>query len=313
MLRREVGPFHPSAETVMAIETKRLRKAVVPVAGFGTRLLPVTKSVPKELLPVVDIPAIQVIVEECIESGIEEVIFITGRGKGQIEDHFDYDYELEKVLEERGKEEELEKVRKISSMIRTISVRQKKPLGLGHAVYCARDVVGDEPFMVLLPDDIITADPPCTKQMLEVYEKYGQGVVSVMDVPSEEVSDYGIVAGESWAPNLVRIRTLVEKPDPEIAPSNLAIIGRYLLPPVVFDYLADATPDETGEIQLTAALSQLARDRALVGYEFEGMRHDIGDKLGFLTANIAHALRRHDLGEELKKYLREKLGDDLPT
>lgn len=295
----------------MALETKRLRKAVIPVAGFGTRLLPVTKSVPKELLPVVDIPAIQVIVEECIESGIEEVIFITGRGKGEIEDHFDYDYELEKLLEERGKTEELEKVRHISSMIRTISVRQKKPLGLGHAIYCARDVVGDEPFMVLLPDDIITADPPCTKQMLDVYEQYGQGVVSVMEVPGEEVSRYGIVTGESWAPSLYRIRTLAEKPDPDIAPSNLAIIGRYLLPPVIFDYLADATPDETGEIQLTDALAKLAKERALVGYKFEGMRHDIGDKLGLLTANIAHALRRHDLGPELREYLREKLDKDV--
>ncbi|MFB6350222.1 MAG: UTP--glucose-1-phosphate uridylyltransferase GalU [Bradymonadaceae bacterium] len=295
----------------MALETKRLRKAVIPVAGFGTRLLPVTKSVPKELLPIVDIPAIQVIVEECIESGIEEVIFITGRGKGELEDHFDYDYELEKLLEERDQNEELEKVRHISSMIRTISVRQKKPLGLGHAIYCARDVVGDEPFMVLLPDDIITADPPCTKQMLDVYEQYGQGVVSVMKVPNEEVESYGIVTGESWAPNKYRIRTLVEKPDPNVAPSNLGIIGRYLLPPVVFDYLADATPDETGEIQLTDALAKLAKERALVGYEFEGMRHDIGDKLGFLTANIAHALRRHDLGPELRDYLREKLDQDI--
>ena len=296
----------------MTMDTRSVTKAIIPVAGFGTRLLPVTKSVPKELLPVVDIPAIQVIVEECIDSGIEEVIFITGRGKVGIEDHFDYDYELEKVLEERGKTEELEKVREISSMIRTISVRQKKPLGLGHAVYCARDVIGNEPFMVLLPDDIITADPPCAQQMINVYEQYGQGVVSLMEVPNKEVDRYGIVTGESWAPNMVRIRTLVEKPTPDIAPSNLAIIGRYLLPPVIFDYLADATPDaETGEIQLTTALTQLARERALVGYEFEGMRHDIGDKLGFLTANIAHALRRHDLGPELREYLKKKVGEDI--
>jgi UTP--glucose-1-phosphate uridylyltransferase len=293
------------------METREVRKAVIPVAGFGTRLLPATKSVPKELLPVVDIPAIQVIVEECIESGIEEVIFITGRDKGVIEDHFDYDYELEKLLEEQGKYDTLEKVRKISSMIRTIAVRQKKPLGLGHAVHCARDVVGDEPFMVLLPDDIITADPPCTQQMLEVYEKYGQGVVTVMEVPEEDVSSYGIVGGESWAPELYRIRTLVEKPDPEIAPTNLAVIGRYLLPPVIFDYLEDATPDDSGEIQLTDALAKLARERALVGYQFEGVRHDIGDKLGFLTANISHALRRHDLGPELREYLKNELDEEL--
>jgi UTP--glucose-1-phosphate uridylyltransferase len=293
------------------METREVRKAVIPVAGFGTRLLPVTKSVPKELLPVVDVPAIQVIVEECVESGIEEIVFITGRGKEAIEDHFDYDYELEKLLEERGKDEELAKIREISSMIRTVAVRQKKPLGLGHAVSCARDVIGEEPFMVLLPDDIITADPHCTAQMIDVYEKYGQGVVSLMEVPEEAVSDYGIVTGESWAPNLTRIRTLVEKPDPEIAPSNMGIIGRYLLPPIVFEYLEEATPGENGEIQLTDALAKLARERALVGYEFHGMRHDIGDKLGFLTANIAHALRRHDLGPELRQYMETKLEDDL--
>lgn len=286
--------------------SKHVRKAVIPVAGFGTRLLPVTKSVPKELLPIVDVPAIQVIVEECIQSGIEEVVFITGRGKGGIEDHFDYHYELEKLLEERGKYEELEKVRKISGMIRTIAVRQKKPLGLGHAIYCAREVIGDEHFMVLLPDDIISSDPPCTREMIDVFEKYGQAVVSLLEVPSDETHRYGIVAGESWAPGLHRIRTLIEKPDPEIAPSQLAIIGRYLLPPIIFDYLAEAKPDESGEIQLTDALSRLARERAIVGYEFTGMRHDIGDKLGFLTANISYALRHEEIGEKLKVYLRRK-------
>lgn len=291
------------------MNNKSVRKAVIPVAGFGTRLLPVTKSVPKELLPVIDVPAIQVIVEECIASGIEEVIFITGRGKVGIEDHFDYHYELEKLLEERGQYDELEKVRRISSMIRTISVRQKKPLGLGHAIYCARDVIGDEHFMVLLPDDIISSDPPCTKQMLDVFEKYGEGVVSLMSVPEDEVSEYGIVDGESWAPEMLRVRTLMEKPSEDIAPSNLAIIGRYLLPPVIFDYLAEATPDESGEIQLTDALAQLAREKALIGYKFSGMRHDIGDKLGFLTANIEHGLQSDEIGEELKQYMREALDE----
>jgi UTP--glucose-1-phosphate uridylyltransferase len=285
---------------------KYVRKAVIPVAGFGTRLLPVTKSVPKELLPVVDVPAIQVIVEECIESGIEEVIFITGRGKGGIEDHFDYHYELEKLLEERGKHKELEKVRKISGMIRTIAVRQKKPLGLGHAIYCAREVIGDEHFMVLLPDDIISSEPPCTREMIDVFEKYGQAVVSLLEVPSEDTHRYGIVTGESWAPGLHRIRTLIEKPEAGIAPSQLAIIGRYLLPPVIFDYLAEATPDESGEIQLTDALSRLARERAIIGYEFTGMRHDIGDKLGFLTANISYGLEHPEIGDKLKAYLRHK-------
>ncbi len=288
------------------MNNKQVRKAVIPVAGFGTRLLPVTKSVPKELLPIVDVPAIQVIVEECIQSGIEEVIFITGRGKGGIEDHFDYHYELEKLLEERGKYQELEKVRQISSMIRTIAVRQKKPLGLGHAIYCAREVIGDEYFMVLLPDDIISSEPPCTREMIDVFEKYGQAVVSLMRVPQHETHRYGIVTGESWAPGLHRIRTLTEKPAPEIAPSDLAIIGRYLLPPTIFEYLAAAKPDNSGEIQLTDALSRLARERALVGYEFTGMRHDIGDKLGFLTANISYALRHEEIGETLRAYLRRK-------
>lgn len=286
---------------------KRVRKAVIPVAGFGTRLLPVTKSVPKELLPIVDIPAIQVSVEECIASGIEEVVFITGRGKGQIEDHFDYNYELESLLAERGKEKELEKVRRISRMIRTIAVRQKKPLGLGHAVRCARDVIGDEPFLVLLPDDIISASPPVTRQMVDVFEKYGQGVVSLMRVPEEAVSQYGIARGESWEPGLHRIRTLVEKPEPKFAPSNLAVIGRYLLPPIIFDMIEESEPDENGEIQLTDALMRLARERALIGYEFEGERHDIGDRLGFVTANIAYALRRDDIGPQLRAFLRRRL------
>ena len=288
---------------------KRVRKAVIPVAGFGTRLLPITKSVPKELLPVVDVPAIQVVVEECVNAGIEEVIFITGRGKGGIEDHFDFDFELEKILEQRGKHEELERVRSISELIRTISIRQKKPLGLGHAVLCARDVVEDEPFVVLLPDDLIGAQPSVTSQLMDVYEKYGQGVVSLMPVPKEHVSRYGIVTGENWAPRLHRVRTIVEKPDPEITPSRLGVIGRYLLPPEIFEYLEKAEPDESGEIQLTDGLSRLAKGRALVGYEFSGRRHDIGDKLGFLTANISYGLRRKDLGPKVLEYLRKKVAE----
>lgn len=286
---------------------KRVRKAVIPVAGFGTRLLPVTKSVPKELLPIVDVPAIQVIVEECIASGIEEIVFITGRGKGVIVDHFDYSYELERLLADRGQDELLQKVRRISSMIRTIAVRQKEPLGLGHAVLCARDVVGDEPFLLLLPDDIIAARKPVARQMLEVYEQYGQATIAIMEVAREDVSSYGIIAGESWAQGLYRIRTLVEKPDASIAPSNLAIIGRYLLPPVIFEYLAETSADGSGEIQLTDALARLARERALIGYKFEGDRHDIGDKVGFLTANIAYGLAREDIGPKLRAFLRKMI------
>ena len=288
---------------------KKVRKAVIPVAGFGTRLLPITKSVPKELLPVVDVPAIQVVVEECVNAGLEEVIFITGRGKGGIEDHFDFNFELEKILEERGKIEELERVRAISKLIRTIAVRQKRPLGLGHAVLCAREVVEDEPFVVLLPDDLISSEPSVTCQLIDVYEKYGQGVVSLMRVPDEEVSRYGIVTGENWAPSLHRVRTIVEKPEQNIAPSNLAVIGRYLLTPDIFEYLEDLEPDESGEIQLSDGLSRLAKHRALVGYEFEGRRHDIGDKLGFLTANISYALRRDDLGPKLLPYLKRKVAE----
>ncbi len=285
--------------------TKKVTKAVVPVAGLGTRLLPVTKSVPKELLPIVDVPAIQVIVQECVKSGIEEVIFITSRGKGQITDHFDYSYELESILAERGKTQELEIVRNIGEMIRTVAVRQKKPLGLGHAILCAKDVVGDEPFIVLLPDDIIDAEVPGARQLLDVYEKYGQGVVSVMEVPDDEVDRYGIVDGEEWSDGLYRVRMLVEKPQFEEAPSNLAVIGRYVLPPIIFDYLEDVRADDTGEVQLTDALARLARERALVGYKFEGERHDIGDRIGLITANIAFGLKRPELRDRLQSYLRE--------
>lgn len=286
-----------------------IRKAVIPVAGLGTRLLPITKSVPKELLPVVDVPAIQVVVEECVNAGIEEVIFITGRGKGGVEDHFDFNYELEAILEARGKYEQLEKVRRVSSLIRTVSVRQKKPLGLGHAVLCAREVIDDEHFVVLLPDDLIGSEPSVTSQLIEIYQKYGQGVVSLMPVSDEEVSRYGIVTGENWAPGLHRVRTIVEKPDPQITPSRLAVIGRYLLPPVIFDYLEGLEPDQSGEVQLTDGLARLARERALVGYEFHGRRHDIGDKLGFVTANISYALRRPDMGPKLLAYLRRKVAE----
>ncbi len=283
--------------------SKKVRKAVIPVAGLGTRLLPVTKSVPKELLPIVDVPAIQVIVEECIASGIEEVIFITSRGKGQVEDHFDYSYELESHLAERGKTQELETVRNIGGMIRTVAVRQKKPLGLGHAILCAKDVVGDEPFLVLLPDDIISADPPCARQMLDIYEKYGEGVVALMEVPSDETDRYGIVSGEQWSPGLWRVRTVVEKPGQGTAPSNSAVIGRYVLPPIIFDYLEEGRADETGEIQLTDALARLARERALIGYEFQGRRHDIGDRIGLITANVAFALNRPELRPKLIEFL----------
>ncbi len=284
---------------------KTIRKAVIPVAGLGTRLLPATKVVPKELLPIVDTPAIQVVIEEVLASGIEDVILVTGRGKGAIEDHFDHSYELEDILRQRNKLDQLDGIRRISSLTRAISIRQKRPLGLGHAVLCAKDAVGDEPFVVLLPDDIISAKPACTQQLIQVYNKYGAGAIALLPVPENEVNRYGIAHGEKWAPRLHRIRTMVEKPSPETAPSNLAIIGRYVLPPQVFTYLEETKPDAAGEIQLTDALQRLARERALIGYEFMGNRHDIGDKLGFLKCNITYALNRPDIGPQLRAYLKE--------
>lgn len=283
--------------------TQKVRKAVIPVAGLGTRLLPATKAVPKELLPIVDTPAIQVVIEECIASGIEEVILVTGRGKGAIEDHFDHSYELEDILAKRGRIDQLDSVRHISNLVRAISVRQKRPRGLGHAVLCAKDAVGDEPFVVVLPDDIIRAERPCTRQMIDVYEKYKAGVVSILRVPEKHVEQYGIIQGEEWTPGLHRIRTMVEKPTVANAPSNLAIIGRYVLPPVVFEYLEEVDPGNGGMIQFTDALQRLARESALIGYEFQGQRHDIGDKLGFLVANIQYGLNRDDIGPDLRKFL----------
>ncbi len=285
--------------------SQKIRKAVIPVAGLGTRLLPATKVVPKELLPIVDTPAIQVIIEEVLESGIEEIILVTGRGKGAIEDHFDHSYELEDTLERRGKNAQLERVRQISELVRAVSVRQKSPKGLGHAILCAKEAVGDEPFAVLLPDDIISGSPSCTRQLIDVYEKYNTGALALMRVPEEQVDRYGIIHGENWAKRLHRIRNLMEKPSPDKALSNLGIIGRYVLPPKIFTYLEETNPGTDEEIQLTDALQKLARDSALIGYEFQGERHDIGDKLGFLKCNINFALNRKDIGPELRKYLKE--------
>ena len=285
----------------------RIRKAIIPVAGLGTRFLPATKAVPKELLPLVDVPAIQVVVEELVASGIEQVILVTGRGKSAIVDHFDHSYELEDILRARGKESLNDEVTRISSMVRPISIRQKKPLGLGHAVLCAKDVVGNEPFAVVLPDDIIAARTPATLQLIERYEQYGAGVVAAMTVPDSDVSMYGIIGGEAMSDRIHRVKTLIEKPSLAMAPSRLAVAGRYVLPPQIFDILEQVEPGHGGEIQLTDALQTLAREEGLIGYEFEGTRHDIGDKFGFLKANIAFALERDDLGPALEAWLRERL------
>jgi len=288
---------------------RTVRKAVIPVAGLGTRFLPATKAVPKELLPIVDVPAIQVVIEEIVASGIEEVILVTGRGKGAIMDHFDHSYELEDILSRRGNDEMRERISRISEMVRAIAVRQKAPLGLGHAVLCAKAVIGDEPFAVVLPDDLIDAPTPATQQLTRRFEQYGAGVVALMEVPANDVSMYGIVGAERMDERTHRVFTLVEKPNVDTAPSRLAVMGRYILPSIIFDYLEATIPGHGGEIQLTDALQALARDHGLVGYQFEGNRHDIGDKTGFLKANIDYALKRDDIGPELLAHLRQRVSE----
>ena len=282
----------------------RLRKAVLPAAGLGTRFLPATKAQPKEMLPLVDKPLIQYVVEEAVAAGIEDIIIVTGRGKSAIEDHFDVSFELERFLEERGRDAELATVRAISDLIQVSYVRQKEALGLGHAVGVAEHLVGDEPFAVLLGDDLIASEVPCTKQMLEVFEKEQGPILAVMKVPREEIGSYGVIAGEQVGERLYRVRDMVEKPAADEAPSDLAIIGRYILTPDVFSHLARTEKDQRGEIQLTNGLRSLASERPVFGYEFEGQRHDCGNKLGFLKASVEYALKRPDLGAPFREYLR---------
>lgn len=286
---------------------QRVRKAVIPAAGLGTRFLPATKAIPKEMLPIVDKPTIQYIVEEAVAAGIEDIILITGRGKGEIEDHFDYNFELDETLRGKGKHDLLKLSRQPADMVRLISVRQKEPLGLGHAVLCAREAIGDEPFMVLLGDDIIRAKTPVTQQMIAQFDQHGLPMVAVMEVPQDEVSLYGILAGAQRDERTIAVETMVEKPKPADAPSRNAIIGRYLLTPDVFDHIARTKPGAGGEIQLTDALDQLRRDRGLLGYLFEGERFDAGEKFGYLKANIEYALERPELGEKLLHYLQERI------
>lgn len=274
------------------------------MAGLGTRLLPATKTVPKELLPIVDIPAVQYVVEEAVSAGINEVIFVTGRGKDSIEDHFDFAPELEQVLEERGQKETVEAIKRISEMIEVVAVRQKRPLGLGHAVLCARDLIGDEPFAVLLADDLIDAQVPCVRQLLNVFEERGESVVALMQVASEEVHRYGVIGGPQIQSRLYEIETMVEKPSRQEAPSRLAIIGRYVLRPEIFSQLGRLVPGRGSEIQLTDGLVSLLQERKVYGYEFIGERYDVGDKLGFVMANVAYALKRPELRGEMKTYLR---------
>lgn len=283
---------------------KKVRKAVIPAAGLGTRFLPATKSVPKELLPIVDIPTIQYIVQEVVDSGIETVVFIIGRGKDAIEDHFDLNLELEEKLEREGKKELADRLRQASFMVQMVSIRQRKPLGLGHAVLCAKDVIGDEPFVVLLGDDLVDSKIPCTKQMIDVYNQYQKSVVALMEVPDYDVSKFGICAGNQIADRVLELNTMVEKPKLSEAPSKKAIVGRYILTPEIFEMLEKTTPGKGGEIQLTDAMSRLMKRDGFIGYEFEGKRYDAGDQFGYIQANIAYALKRPEIAEKLKNYLK---------
>ncbi len=285
----------------------QIRKAVFPAAGLGTRFLPATKAVPKEMLPIVDIPQIQYSVQEAVDAGIEEIVLITGRGKVAMVDHFDVSYELESHLRQRDQKDLLKIVEEIARAVRVVAIRQKAPLGLGHAIQCAKNAVGDEPFAVILSDDVIRSEVPAIRQLIESYDANGTATIAVMEVEGGEISKYGSVipaGGESPGPRLTQLRGMVEKPPAEKAPSNLAIIGRYVLPPEIFGAIEKVKPDAKGEIQLTEALRILLGDQPIFAYEFEGKRYDAGDKLGFLQATVEFALARKDIGPAFRDYLR---------
>jgi UTP--glucose-1-phosphate uridylyltransferase len=283
---------------------QKIRKAVFPAAGFGTRFLPVTKSQPKEMLPIVDKPVIQYLVEEAVASGIEEIIIVTGRGKRSIEDHFDYSFELEHTLVEKGKHSLLKEVRAISKLAKFVYVRQPMPLGDGHAVLCAKEVVGDEPFAILFGDDIVDNGKPALRQLIESYEKTGCSTLALEKVDIKDTGSYGIIKASSSKGRLHKIESLVEKPAPENAPSDLAIIGKYVVTPEIIAALEKAKPSHGGEIRLIDGFMQLQKKQDLYGYEIEGKRYDTGNKLGLITATVDYALKRKDLGPPLKKYLR---------
>ena len=288
----------------------QVKKAVFPVAGLGTRFLPATKSSPKEMLPLIDKPLVHYVVEEAVASGIEDILFVTGRGKRALEDYFDISFELEALLQEKGKEETLKEVREIADMVKIFYVRQKQALGLGHAILCAREFVGNEPFAVLLGDDIIDGGKPCLGQLLDVYRKYRGTVLALEQVPMENISAYGCVRANQLSDHVFEVLDMVEKPKQEEAPSNLAIIGRYVLTPDIFPILEKQKPGKGGEIQLTDAIRQLLQEEAVYGCRFEGIRHDCGDKLGFLKATVDMALKRPEFNNEFRAYLRERLAED---
>ena len=281
-----------------------VRKAVFPAAGLGTRFLPATKAQPKEMLPLVDKPTIQYVVEEAVASGLNELVLVTGRNKRAIEDHFDAAFELEYYLQDRGKTEELAQIKTISELATVSYVRQKEPLGLGHAILCARTLVGEEPFGVFLGDDIIVSRTPCMRQLLDVYARYQGPIVAVMRIPGLDISRYGVIKPKPLGGNVYEVLDMVEKPAPEDAPSDLAIIGRYVLTPDLFPILAETAADSRGEVQLTNGLRTLGQQRPIYAVEFEGTRYDTGDKLGFLKATVAFALARPDLGPDFRAYLK---------
>lgn len=289
----------------------KVRKAIIPAAGLGTRFLPATKAQPKEMLPIVDKPTIQYIIEEAVNSGIEEILIITGRNKRAIEDHFDRSIELEITLEKKEKKELLSQIKDISNMVNIHYIRQKEPKGLGHAINCARSFVGNEPFAVLLGDDIVYSKYPCLKQLIDVYDEYKTTILGVQPVPEKDVSKYGIIDGKFIENDVYKVKNLVEKPLEEESPSDIAILGRYIITPEIFDILDNTKPGAGGEIQLTDALKELSIKQAMYAYIFKGTRYDVGNKLGFLQATIEFALRREDLKNDFKNYLLELLKNDL--
>lgn len=295
------------SSTQRPTSTPKIRKAVIPAAGLGTRFLPVTKSIPKEMIPIVDTPMIQYIVEETVRAGIEDIVLITARHKESIENYFDFNPELEEALEQKQKSELAQISRSLGKMCNLISIRQKTPMGLGHAVLCAAPAIGNEPFAVLLGDDLIVSEKPCIRQLMDIYEKEGASTVGVMEVPPSEVSKYGIVGGKMLNPKLMEVDRLVEKPASSAAPSRLAIPGRYVLSPAIFDCLRQTQPGRGGEIQLTDALALLVQREKLLAYQFEGTRYDTGDRLGFIDATLAFALKRSDLASGVKQILKKHL------
>ena len=286
--------------------SKSVKKAIIPAAGLGTRFLPATKAQAKEMLPIVDKPTLQYIIEEAIESGIEEILIVTGRNKKSIEDHFDRSVELELELEQKGKTAMLEMVQDISNMVNIHYIRQKEPKGLGHAIHCAKSFIGNEPFAVLLGDDIVDASTPCLKQMIDAYDEYKTTVLGVQEVARENVDKYGILDVKHIEDRVYKVKDMVEKPSIEEAPSNIAILGRYIITPEIFNILENQAPGKGGEIQLTDALQTLATKEAIYAYNFEGRRYDVGDKLGFLEATVDFALKRPELRDEFIEFLKTK-------